>query len=46
VDTARRLTQANASPPIFGCSLWDDTGNEQTFSIDNGSPTSIYSMAS
>jgi multiple sugar transport system substrate-binding protein len=43
VDTAKRLTQATASPPVWGCSLWDDTGNEQTFSIDNGSPTGIYS---
>jgi multiple sugar transport system substrate-binding protein len=43
VDVAKRLTQLTASPPVYGASLYDDTGNEQTFSINNGSPTGIYS---
>lgn len=43
VETARRLTRPNASPAAFGCSVYDDTGNEQTFSINNGSPTGIFS---
>jgi multiple sugar transport system substrate-binding protein len=43
VATARRLTQADASPPLYGASVYDDTGNEQTFSINNGSPTGIFS---
>jgi multiple sugar transport system substrate-binding protein len=28
---------------VWGCTVYDDTGNEQTFSINNGSPTGIYS---
>ena len=43
VDTAKRLTNANANPTVFACTIHDDTGNEQTFSINNGSPTGIYS---
>lgn len=46
LDTARRLTQASPPAPgpgVYGASLYDDTGNEQTFSINNGSPTGIYS---
>ena len=43
VDTARRLTRANGSPATYGASVYDDTGNEQTFSINNGSPTGIFS---
>lgn len=42
LDTARRLTQ-QGSPGIYGAALYDDTGNEQTFSINNGSPTGIFS---
>jgi len=43
VDVARRLTQANTQPMVFGAVAYDDTGNEQTFSINNGSPTGIWS---
>src|SRR6266542_1678746 len=43
VDTARRLTNDRATPPVWGTTVYDDTGNEQTFSINNGSPTGIYS---
>ncbi len=43
VDTARKLTHPNEQPPIYGAAAYDDTGNEQTFSINNGSPTGIYS---
>jgi multiple sugar transport system substrate-binding protein len=43
VDNMRKLTQYNATPQVFGCSLYDGTANEQTFTICNGSPTGIYS---
>jgi multiple sugar transport system substrate-binding protein len=42
VDTAKRLTQPG-SPGLYGAALYDDTGNEQTFSMNNGSPTGIFS---
>ena len=42
VDAARRLTQ-QGSPGVYGVDLYSDTGNEQTFSINNGSPTGIFS---
>lgn len=43
LDTARRLTQASASPAVYGASCYDNPANEQTFSINNGSPTGTYS---
>jgi multiple sugar transport system substrate-binding protein len=43
VETARKLTRTESAPGVYGASLYDDTGNEQTFSINNGSPTGIYS---
>ncbi|HEU5317795.1 MAG TPA: sugar ABC transporter substrate-binding protein [Chloroflexota bacterium] len=45
VDTARRLTKVDprSGQGTYGASVYDDTGNEQTFSINNGSPTGIYS---
>ncbi|MGH2369123.1 MAG: ABC transporter substrate-binding protein, partial [Chloroflexota bacterium] len=43
VDAARRLTRLNEQPGVYGACVYDDTGNEQTFSINNGSPTGIYS---
>jgi multiple sugar transport system substrate-binding protein len=43
VEVAKRLTRTGAAPPVYGASLYDDTGNEQTFAINNGSPTGIYS---
>ncbi len=42
LDTARRLTQ-QGSPGVYGAAVYDDTGNEQTFSVNNGSPTGIFS---
>jgi len=45
LDTARKLTKVNPSTGqgVYGASVFDDTGNEQTFSINSGSPTGIYS---
>ena len=43
VDTARRLTTLNGATPQYGACVYDDTGNEQTFSINNGSPSGVYS---
>jgi ABC-type glycerol-3-phosphate transport system substrate-binding protein len=43
VDAARRLTRLNEQPAVYGACVYDDGGNEQTFSINNGSPTGIYS---
>ncbi|MGH2351289.1 MAG: extracellular solute-binding protein, partial [Chloroflexota bacterium] len=43
VDTARELTRLNEQPAIYGAVVYDDTGCEQTFAINNGSPTGIYS---
>jgi multiple sugar transport system substrate-binding protein len=43
VETARKLTRTQTPPGVYGASFYDDTGNEQTLSINNGSPTGIYS---
>jgi multiple sugar transport system substrate-binding protein len=44
LDTAKRLTNPNATPEsVFGCSVYDDSGYEQTLSVNNGSPSGIYS---
>ncbi len=46
LDAARKLTQTSppaAAPGVYGASVYDDTGNEQTFAINNGSPTGVYS---
>ncbi|HVX42249.1 MAG TPA: sugar ABC transporter substrate-binding protein [Mycobacteriales bacterium] len=40
VDTAKKLTKGAGK---WGCLVYLDTGVEQTFSINNGSPTGIYS---
>ena len=45
VDTARKLSKVDprTGQGVYGASVYDDTGNEQTFSINNGSPTGIFS---
>ncbi len=43
VETARKLTRPQTPPGVYGASLYDDTGNEQNFSMNNGSPTGIFS---
>jgi multiple sugar transport system substrate-binding protein len=43
VETARKLTRTQAPPGVYGASFYDDTGNEQTLAINNGSPTGIFS---
>jgi multiple sugar transport system substrate-binding protein len=43
VETARKLTRTQTPPGLYGASFYDDTGNEQTLAINNGSPTGIFS---
>jgi multiple sugar transport system substrate-binding protein len=43
VETARRLTRTQTPPGLYGASNYDDTGNEQTLAVNNGSPTGIFS---
>ncbi|MBI3972091.1 MAG: extracellular solute-binding protein [Chloroflexi bacterium] len=43
VDVAKRLSRLTGPQKVWGASVYDDTGNEQTFSINHGSPTGIYS---
>ena len=46
IDTARKLNRPgpNAQTPgVYGASCYDDTGNEQTWAVNNGSPTGIFS---
>jgi len=43
VEAARRLTRTQTPPGVYGAAFYDDTGNEQTLAINNGSPTGIFS---
>ncbi len=37
------MTRPQTPPGVYGASLYVDTGNEQTFSMNNGSPSGIFS---